>query len=294
MAIVFAVITLFCYGIDYLFIRKGLVKSPNPMLASFITLSVNVSFFLVYVLLFESVSLVSFDLVYFFIIAGIMAPGLARVFSYKGLQTVGMSIAAPIVNAETLFAFTLAVIFLGEPITFMILTGVLSVVAGLVILGYESGRKNPGTASKKIRYRYLIYPLLASFCYGTSIFLRKLGLNVLGSPIIGAFFTSATSWLVILITVSASGNLARWREVKKESLFCFLIGGCLTCIGWYALFHALHIGRVSIITPIATSYSLITLLFGYLFLRDVERITKRIVIATVLVVGGIVLLCLGK
>ena len=294
MAVVFALITLFCYGTDYLFIRKGLVKSPYPMLASFITLSVNVSFFLAYVLLFEPISLVTLDLVYFFIIAGIMAPGLARVFSYKGLQTVGMSIAAPIVNAETLFAFVLAVVFLGEPVTFVILTGVLSVVAGLVILGYETGRKNSAASSKKIRYRYLAYPFLASFCYGTSIFLRKLGLNTLGSPIIGAFFTSATSWLIILVTVSASGNLRRLREVKRGSLACFLAGGCLTCIGWYALFHALHIGRVSIVTPIATSYSLITLLFGYLFLRDVERITKSIVISTVLVVGGIVLLCLGK
>ncbi len=294
MAIFFAVITLFCYGTDYLFIRKGLVKSPNPMLASLITLTVNVSFFLACVLLFEPISLVKPSLIYFFIIAGIMAPGLARVFSYKGLQTVGMSIAAPIVNAETLFAFAMAVIVLGEPINVMIVTGVLSVVAGLVILGYETGRKNPGRTSDKIRYRFLIYPFLASFCYGTSIFLRKLGLNVLGSPVVGALFTSATSWLIMLVTVSASGNLAKLRDVKKESLRYFLMGGCMTSMGWYSLFHALHIGRVSIVTPIATSYSLITLAFGYLFLRDVERITGRIVIATVLVVSGIVLLCVGQ
>jgi uncharacterized membrane protein len=72
------------------------------------------------------------------------------------------------------------------------------------------------------------------------------------------------------------------------------MAGCSTCIAWYSLFHALHLERVSIVTPIATSYSLLTLLLGQLFLREVERITRPVVVATVLVVGGIAALCLGK
>jgi uncharacterized membrane protein len=83
-------------------------------------------------------------------------------------------------------------------------------------------------------------------------------------------------------------------RVKKESLPYFILGGCLTSIGWYALFNALHMGRVGIVTPIAVSYSLVTMSFSYLFLRDVEHVNRWVVCGTLLVVGGILLLCLGK
>ena len=68
------------------------------------------------------------------------------------------------------------------------------------------------------------------------------------------------------------------------------MGGISTCIGWLALFSALNIGKVVIVTPIATSYSLVTLLLSYLLLRKVERLSLKIVVATILIVGGVILL----
>jgi bacterial/archaeal transporter family protein len=294
MAVLFALLAMVCFAADNFFVTKGLMRTPNPIIATFITLSVNMSFFLAYALSTGVLSEVRLSRIYLFVISGLMAPGLARVFSYKGLQTVGMSIAAPIINGEILFAVGLAVIFLKEPLEPEIVAGVVSVVAGLVILGYESGRKYPGSVSVTVRYRYLVYPLLASFCYGTSLFVRKLGLNVWGSPILGVLFTGGTSWVIIACTIVSSKNYTRFREVRRGSLLYFLMAGCSTCIAWYSLFHALHLERVSIVTPIATSYSLLTLVLSQLFLRDVERITRHVVVATVLVVGGIAALCLGK
>jgi transporter family protein len=83
-------------------------------------------------------------------------------------------------------------------------------------------------------------------------------------------------------------------QVKKRSFIYFFLGGCATCIAWLSFFHALNIGRVAIVTPIATSYSLFTLFLSYLFLRDMERISLRIILGTILIVGGVVLLALVK
>lgn len=293
MAIFFAFITMFCYGFDILLVRKGLIKSPNAMVAAFITLSVNALFFLIYVLITEPLASIRLDMIYYFIIAGVMAPGLARVFNYKAVQKVGVSLTAPIVNSEILIAVAMAVIILSEPMNFTVAAGVLGVVGGLAILGYESGR-SPGAEAGKIQYRDLIYPFAASFLYGSSIFLRKLGLNVSGSPVVGALVTSGTSWLVMLFTLVGSKNLASVTKVERGSLPYFLAGGLLTSIGWYALFNALHIGRVGIVTPIAVSYSLVTMSFSYFFLRDVEHINRWVACGTLLVVGGILLLCLGR
>ncbi len=293
MEIIFAFITAIAFGFDNYFIKKGLIESPYPMVASFITLTINFIFFLILSLIFIPTSLLKLKLVYLFIIAGILAPGFARYFSYKGLETLGMSITIPIVNAETLFSVVLSLIFLKEPFNILIAVGVLSAVAGIILLGYETGKKNKENISKKTLYRYLSYPITASIFYGVSVFLRKLGLNITNSPIIGATFTSGTSWCIIaILLVTTSGNAKRLYRIKKQSYVYFIMGGIATSIAWVSIFNALNIGRIVIVMPIANSYSLLTLFLSYILLHEVELINSKIVMATILIVVGIILLYL--
>ncbi len=290
MDIVFALVTAITYGLDIFFVRKGLLKTPFPIVAAFITLTINLSIFLILFILFVPIDMLELKFIYVFIVAGILAPGCARALSYKGLETLGMSISTPIVNAESLFSVFMALIFLKEPMNAAIGTGILSVVTGIVLLSYETSNKNNKEISKRIHYRYLFYPITASVFYGVSVFLRKLGLNIIGSPILGATLTLGTSWCLITVFLFTSRNSRGLFQVKKESFYYFVLGGIATCIGWFALFHALNIGKVIIVSTIATSYSLVTLLLSYLFLRKVERLTLKIVVATILIVGGVILL----
>jgi len=294
MVALFALVTCFSYAIDNYFVRQGLAKSPQPLVATVITLSVNFAFFLILSFIFVPLDFFRLDWVYLFIIAGILAPGCARALSYKGIERLGLSINTPIVNAESLFAVIMAILFLNEPVTLPIVAGIVSVVTGLILLGYETGRRKGTRVTKRFQYRYLFFPIMASIFYGVSVFFRKLGLNTVRSPILGATFTSGTSWCIFMIALIKSGNRKDLFQVKKQSLIYFILGGVATCIGWFSLFTALSIGRVTIVTPIATSYSLVTLLLSYFFLRQVERITLKIVVATVLVVGGVVLLSVLK
>lgn len=294
MALLFALITTISFGIDFYLIRRGLIETPYPLVAAFITLTINFSFFLVLSIFFVPGDLLKLKFVYLFIMAGILAPGIARALTYKGLETLGMSITAPIINSESIFSVTMALIFLNEPINFPIVTGILSVVFGLVLLSYETGQKNKRDISNKFRYRYLAYPILGSFFYGVSVFLRKLGLNVANSPILGATFTSGTSWCILAFLLTTSGNTRRLFQVKRKSLIYFVAGGGVTCVAWFSLFNALHLGKVVIVSPIASSNSLVTLVLSYLFLREVEQVNLKIVASTILIVGGIVLLSLVK
>jgi uncharacterized membrane protein len=290
MDIVFALITSIFYGLDIYFVRKGLLETPFPVVAAFITLTINLSIFIVLFFIFVPIDLLKLKFIYVFIAAGILAPGCARAFSYKGLETLGMSISTPIVNAESLFSVFMALMFLKEPMNLVIGAGILSVIIGIVLLSYETGQKNRKDITKKIHYRYLFYPITASIFYGVSVFLRKLGLNIVSSPILGATITLGTSWCMITIFLFTSGSAKRLFQVKKQSFIYFVMGGIATCIGWLALFHALNIGKVIIVSTIATSYSLVTLLLSYLFLRKVERLSLKIVFATILIVGGVILL----
>jgi uncharacterized membrane protein len=294
MAIVFALVSCIGYGFDAYFIRKGTIETPYSFIPAFITLTINFSFFLILSFIYVPISLLKLNLVYPFIIAGILAPGCARLLSYKGIRTLGVSVATPIVSAESTFSILMALIFLKEPMNLEIGTGILSVVVGLVLLGYETGQKSKREISKKICYRDLLYPITASIFYGVSVFIRKLGLNVVNSAILGATVTSGTSWCIFAILLATSGNAKRLFQVEKQSLAYFFMSGGTTCIAWLSLFYALSIGRVVIVSPVASSYSLVTLFLSYVLLRNTERISLKIIVAAILIIGGVVLLSLGK
>jgi uncharacterized membrane protein len=102
------------------------------------------------------------------------------------------------------------------------------------------------------------------------------------------------SWCLLALFLSTSGNTERLFQVKKKSFIYFFMGGVVTCVAWLSFFHALSIGKVVIVTPIASTYSLFTLCLSYLLLRHVERISLKIGVATILIVGGVILLSLSK
>ena len=69
-----------------------------------------------------------------FIAAGISGPCLGRMFNYLGVAHLGAARSTPLVNTAPLFTTVFALLFLHEHITLKILCGILSVVAGVVIL----------------------------------------------------------------------------------------------------------------------------------------------------------------
>ncbi len=74
-----------------------------------------------------------------FAAVGVMGPCLGRVFNYMGVDRLGAARATPLINSSPLFTTVLALVFLHEQVTFKILFGVLSIVAGIVVL---SGKRH--------------------------------------------------------------------------------------------------------------------------------------------------------
>ena len=294
MEVFFAFITAVAFGFYYYSIRKGLLTDPQPMLAAFVTLTVNFFFFLILFPFFVSAALWQWRLVYPFVVAGVLAPGLARILSYKGLEHLGMSIATPIINSETLFSVLMAVIFLQEKINILMFLGIISVIAGLALLSYETGRANDRKTTGKLNYFYIFYPLTAAVFYGVSVFLRKFGLVATASPVLGATVTAGTSWCILTLLMMKRGRVRALIKVSKNGLTYFIMGGMMTCVAWLSYFSALNIGRVALVAPIANSYSLLTMFLSYVGLRNLERITIATIVATGCVVGGIVILIVGR
>jgi uncharacterized membrane protein len=64
--------------------------------------------------------------------------------------------------------------------------------------------------------------------------------------------------------------------------------------GMVCIYYVLDLGQVSVVIPIASTGPFFSLILTAIFLRDVERVTVRIVISAAMIVGGVVLLTLWK
>ena len=76
-----------------------------------------------------------------FIAAGVVGPCLGRMCNYLGVAHLGAAKSTPLVNTAPLFTTVFALLFLHEDITLKILSGILSVVAGVVILTGQNRRE---------------------------------------------------------------------------------------------------------------------------------------------------------
>ena len=63
----------------------------------------------------------------------------------------------------------------------------------------------------------------------------------------------------------------------------------MTCI-----YYALDLGKVSVVVPISSTGPFFSLILSALFLRDVERVTLRIILSAAMIVSGVMLISWWK
>ncbi len=131
----FALTAACLWGTAPIFVRKGLPHASVPVgvlcgLAASLPLMA-----LVFVFHPRSVTqVITPQAALWFIAAGIVGPCLGRMCNYLGVAHLGAAKSTPLVNTAPLFTTVFALLFLQEDISLKILSGILSVVAGVVIL----------------------------------------------------------------------------------------------------------------------------------------------------------------
>ncbi len=131
----FALSAACLWGISPIFIRKGL---PYASVSVGLLCGLGASLplmALVFVFHPRSVTqVITPQAALWFIAAGIVGPCVGRMFNYLGVAHLGAAKSTPLVNTAPLFTTVFALLFLQEDISLKILSGILSVVAGVVML----------------------------------------------------------------------------------------------------------------------------------------------------------------
>jgi len=285
---IFALANAFLFALHNILTKKAL-RYSNPATGVISSLLINIVFLWAMVILFVPIANVTLASVLIFVAVGFFQPGLTRLLTYKGIDALGVAITDPIRASTPLFSAIMAIIFLGEQMTLPIIIATLMIIAGIILLSWRSGSmKLVGSAL------FLWYPIAASALAGASQVVRKFGLAAVPHPFLAAAVTASSSFFISIVTLwYVEKNQETWK-MNRQCFWWFLAAGIVISLGMTCIYYALDLGKVSVVIPIASTGPLFSLMLTALFLRDVERVTLRIVMSALMIVAGVVLLTWWK
>jgi uncharacterized membrane protein len=290
LAAILALSSSFLASVTMILMKKAIMKT-NPTTAMLLVTLVGsiiyllISLFAVPFSYFESGALI------YFMVAGLFSPALVRWLYFISLDRIGPSVSSSILATGPAFTAIIAIVVLNEKITLQISLGILTIIGGIVILERDM---NNETGIGKRRRKDLIFPLLSALFFSFAVITRKLGLNILDSPIFGVTVGFVTSLVVYSVVCLGSKKMRSWILIRRQDFPIFLAAGTSLTAAWLSLFYALSYGEAIIVTPLANLHPLFVLVLSYFFLGKVEKITKGILAGACVVVAGVLLITTGQ
>ena len=224
-----------------------------------------------------------------FVGVGFFQPGLTRLLTYKGIDALGVAITDPIRASTPLFSAAMAIVFLGEEITLPIIIATFMIIGGITLLSWRHGAmKLAGSAV------YLWFPIAASVLAGASQVVRKFGMAAVPHPFLAAAVTATSSLIISVLVMWYVEKTQETWKMNRQCVWWFLAAGITVSFAMTSIYHALDLGKVSVVIPLSSTAPLFSLILTALFLRDVERVTLRIVISAALIVSGVALISWWK
>jgi transporter family protein len=230
---------------------------------------------------------------YLFLALSGFATGASWLCYFKALQLGEIQKVTPIDKSSIILTMLLAIIFLGEPLTWFKLFAIILISLGTWLMVYVPKQKLP-TDSAKAKRSPSSNNLWMLYAFGSAIFaaltaiLGKVGIRGVESNLGTALRTVVVllmAWMMVLI----SGKQKEIKSIDKRSWLFLILSGFATGSSWLFYYRALKDGQASIVVPIDKLSILVTIAFSYFVFH--EKLQKRAAFGLLaIVVGTLVLL----
>ena len=221
-----------------------------------------------------------------FAVGGVLTPGLVRLFYYSGLKNLGTSVNSSIFSVYPLYSSLLAVFFLSEFLTLENWIGVGAVAVGVIFVELNSREKNGGNNHTVLKNWF--FPILGGLTLGASAILRKTALNLFNAPVLGIAVAYSFSFIPYVV-IFAFHKPTRSSLSLRRDLRLFWLAGVGQAIAWLLSFYALSLEAVSVVTPLLSIEPLFVAVFAYLYLREQEYLSPKLIASILVTVLGVVL-----
>ena len=228
----------------------------------------------------KTISQISPKSLLFLILSG-LATGASWLCYFRALQLGDVNKVVPIDKSSTILTILLALIFLGEGITWLKGAAVVLIAVGtfLMIQKKESG----GEKSKA----WFIYAVLSAVFASLTSILAKVGIEGVESNLATAIRTGVVllmSWVVVFVTKKQRTV----PKIPKKELGFICLSGLATGASWLCYYKALQDGLASVVVPIDKLSILVTIAFSYFVFK--EKLSQKALLGLVLIVAGTLLM----
>jgi drug/metabolite transporter (DMT)-like permease len=216
---------------------------------------------------------------------GLFRPFLSSNLSMLGTQYLGATISSTLASTSPVFGVSLGVLLLGEHLGLDIALGTAAVIAGVVVLSWRD------QVSRAWPWWALLLPIGAALLRSVAQAFAKLGMESLPSPYFVGLVGYSVSFLVAVADHRRRG--AGLELVVNRGCGWLVLTGLSYGFAILSMNSALNCGRLSVVAPIVASAPLFTLLLGVWLFRE-RAVTRRVVLAVLLVVPGVVLISMDS
>lgn len=209
---------------------------------------------------------------------------LAWMFSFKAIDRMPISIYGILDLSRVLFATLLGTLVLKEVLSILQIVGLALVCLGLLMLNRT--RKLTTYKAEKVEPIYVVIAIASCILNALSGFLDKVLMkNVTSSQL--QFWYMLFLVLFYLIYIFATGTKIRWTYTLKN--YWIWILSFLFIIADRALFVAngMEGSRITVMTLIKQSGSLVTILAGKLIFKE-KNIGYKLICAAVIIIGIVI------
>lgn len=218
----------------------------------------------------------------FLVLSG-MATGASWLCYFRALGLGDVNKVVPIDKSSTVLTILLALIFLGEQITWIKAVAVVLIGVGTFLMI----EKKKNTEEKVPRRGWLIYAVLSAVFASLTSILGKVGIDGVESNLGTAIRTAvvlAMSWLIVFI----KGKQHAVRSIPRGELCFICLSGISTGGSWLCYYKALRDGLASVVVPIDKLSILVSVAFSAAVFH--ERLRKKAALGLLLIVAGTLLM----
>lgn len=285
MWVLLAMGSAFFAGITAILAKCGIRKTDSTVATAVRTIVVLAMSFLMVLLVgsLPTIGTISWQSWLFLILSG-LSTGASWLCYFRALQLGDVNKVVPIDKSSTILTMLLAMLFLGESITWLKVLCMAAIAVGTYLM---IDRKQ--SVSKKTSKAWVIYAVLSAvFAAATSI-LGKVGIHDVESNL-GTMLRTAVvlgmAWMMVFVT----GKRKMVFQTTKKELVFISLSGLATGASWLCYYKALQMGPASVVVPIDKLSILVTIAFSYFVLR--EKLSWKSLGGLALIVSGTLALLL--
>ncbi len=214
----------------------------------------------------------------FLILSG-LATGASWLCYFRALQLGNVNKVVPIDKSSTVLTILLAIVFLGEPVSWFKGIAVILIGIGTFMMIEKKADSGENTEKK----RWLLYAVLSAVFASLTSILGKIGIDGVESNLGTAIRTCVVlvmAWLIVLI----KGKQHTLKAIPQNELGFICLSGLATGASWLCYYKALQDGLASVVVPIDKLSILVSIGFSALVFK--EHLSKKAAFGLALIVVG--------